>query len=259
MTQIHEISQWHTLTSCSALYERMLGAIATEEFGSTVRDAVLSVTGGARRVYLFEATSRIENSLQYFFCEPGVADLFPLYSKAYLALDPINEAYRAASAPAGFVVQRICPADIASAGFRRRFFDEPRIIERISVVQRGGDTWRAISVARHADDGLLSDEGLTALINVAWLSLPMLPLNRHGSGVIRRLSVEQLEERFSARFPELTTREYQVCARAATGMTVEATSLDLTIGKASVLTYRQRAYARLRITSPNQLLPLVSH
>jgi len=59
------------------------------------------------------------------------------------------------------------------------------------------------------------------------------------------LAVAQLEERFASRYGNLTKRERQVCARAALGMSVEATALDLGSGKTSVLTYRQRAYLRL--------------
>jgi DNA-binding CsgD family transcriptional regulator len=42
-------------------------------------------------------------------------------------------------------------------------------------------------------------------------------------------------------------------------MSVEATALELGIGKTSVLTYRQRAYQRLRVTSALELCALVAH
>jgi len=71
--------------------------------------------------------------------------------------------------------------------------------------------------------------------------------------------VSQLEERFAERHAELTLRQRQVCARAAVGMTVEATALDLGIAKTSVLTYRKRAYQRLGVTSSIELCALVSH
>jgi DNA-binding CsgD family transcriptional regulator len=69
----------------------------------------------------------------------------------------------------------------------------------------------------------------------------------------------QLEERFAHRYGSLTLRERQVCARAVVGMSVEATALDLGIAKTSVLTYRQRAYHRLGVTSPIELCALVTH
>ncbi|WP_404714127.1 LuxR C-terminal-related transcriptional regulator [Sphingomonas sp. MMS24-J13] len=259
MTTIQQITDWHASRSIGPSYERLLGAIGTEEFGATVRDSILAVTSGARRVYLFEATGRLDNSLQYYSCEPGLIELLPLYNKSYLQLDPVSDAYRAAAEPSDTVFQRILPSDIASAGFRRRFFEEPGIIERISIVQRGPDSWRAMNIARHQSDGYFSDQEISALVNLAWLVLPMLPLNRQRPGVAPRLGAEQLENRFAARFPALTLRERQVCARAAIGMTVEATALDLGIAKTSVLTYRQRAYHRLSVTSPYQLCLLVSH
>ncbi|MDH7971908.1 helix-turn-helix transcriptional regulator [Sphingomonas sp. AR_OL41] len=259
MTEIQQIKQWRTLASCGPIYEKLLGAIGTEEFGSTVRDSVMSVTAGARRIYLYETTGRIESSLQYYYCEPGLVDLLPLYTKSYMTLDPIQDAYRATPECSDIAFQRIRPSDIASAGFRRQFFDDAGIIERISIVQRGTDAWRGLNVVRHESDGYFSDDELTSLINLAWLALPMLPLNRNRTDKLRQLTVSQMEERFAARFPALTRRERQVCARAAIGMTVEATALDLAIGKTSVLTYRQRAYGRLNVTSPFQLCSLVSH
>jgi DNA-binding CsgD family transcriptional regulator len=242
-----------------ALYERLLGAIGTEDFGPTVRDSVMSVTAGARRIYLFEATGREDTSLQYFHGEPGLVELFPTYRKWYLRLDPVGEAYRAAPECSNVVMQRIQPSDIVSPGFRRVFFEEPGIVERISVIQRGADAWRAINVARHASNGCCSEEELGSLIGLACLVLPMLPLNRKRRATSAPLTVAQLEERFASRYDTLTLRERQVCARAALGMSVEATALDLGIAKTSVLTYRQRAYQRLGVTSPFELCALVTH
>ncbi|CAN5450123.1 LuxR C-terminal-related transcriptional regulator [soil metagenome] len=259
MTEIQQIKQWRTLTSCGPIYEKLLAAIGTEEFGTTVRDSIMEVTAGARRIYLYQATGRIESSLQYYYCEPGLVDLLPLYTKSYMTLDPIAEVYRAAPNCSDIAYQRIRPSDIASPGFRRRFFDDAGIIERVSIVQRGADSWRGLNVVRHESDGYFSEDELTSLINLAWLALPMLPLNRSRASNVLQLTVSQFEDRFGTRFPALTRREREVCARAAIGMTVEATALDLQIGKTSVLTYRQRAYARLNVTSPYQLCSLVSH
>jgi DNA-binding CsgD family transcriptional regulator len=259
VSDITRIKDWRTPTSMGVVYEKLLGAIGTEEFGSTVRDSVMSITAGARRLYLFEATGREDNSLQYVFCEKGLVDLLPTYSRFYLRLDPVCDAYRAAPECSDMAMLRIRPSDISSPGFRRRFFDEPGIVERTSLIQRGADSWRVMNVARHVSDGPLSDEETGLLVSLASLALPMLPLNRKQAAPQQRLTVAQLEDRFGRRFDRLTLRERQVCARAAVGMTVEATALDLGIAKTSVLTYRQRAYQRLNITSPYELCSLVTH
>lgn len=259
MSDITQIKDWRTPATMGVVYEKLLAAMGTEEFGSTVRDSVMTVTAGARRIYLFEATGREDNSLQYFFCEKDLVDLLPTYSKFYLRLDPVCDAYRAAPDCSDMAMLRIRPSDILSPGFRRRFFDDAGIVERLSLIQRGADGWRVMNVARHVSDGCFSDEEIGSLVSLASLALPMLPLNRKRAAPQQQLSVSQLEDRFARRYDRLTLRERQVCARAAVGMTVEATALDLGIAKTSVLTYRQRAYQRLNVTSPYELCSLVTH
>ena len=78
----------------------------------------------------------------------------------------------------------------------------------------------------------------------------------HGRGGAH---VQELEERSARRWPALTPRERQDCARAAIGLSVEATAIDLGIAKTSVVTFRQRAYRRLGVTSPFELCGLVAH
>lgn len=259
MPNIRQIKDWRTPTALGAVYERLLGAIGTDEFGPTVRDSVISLTAGARRIYLFEATDREHSSLQYVHGEPGLVALLPAYTKWYLRLDPVCDAYRAAPQCSDVALLRIRPSDIDSPGFRRRFFDDAGIVERISIIQRGADAWRGINVARHVSDGCCADEELSSLIGLACLVLPMLPINRQRKSPAGRLTVSQLEERFAQRYPDLTPRERQVCARAVLGMSVEATALDLRIARTSVLTYRQRAYQRLCVASPVELCALVTH
>lgn len=259
MSDIRRIEHWRAPVGLSAAYEKLLAAIGTSGFGSAVRDSLLSLTAGARRIYLFEATDRVRNDLQYSFCEPAIAGLFPAYRKWYLRRDPVGDAFAAAPRRGDVALQRVLPSDVAPPAFRRRFFDDAGIVERISVIQRGDDAWRVINVSRHASDGRCSDREIGSLIGLACLVLPMLPLNRRRSSAAQALTVPELEERFAGRYPSLTTREQQVCARAAIGMSVEATARDLGIAKTSVLTYRQRAYQRLRVASPFELCALVTH
>jgi hypothetical protein len=214
LSDITQIKHWRTPVTLSATYEKLLAAIGAGEFGSTVRDSLMSLTAGLHRVYLFEATDRVRNDLHYSFCEPGIADLFPAYRKWYLRLDPLGDALSAAPQHGDVALQRVLPSDIAPPAFRRRFFEDAGIVERISVIQRGPDAWRVINVSRHASDGRFSDREIGSLIGLACLVLPMLPLNRRGAHGVRSPSVRELEERFADRCASLTPRERQVCARA---------------------------------------------
>src|SRR5690606_38171855 len=147
---------------------------------------------------------------------------------------------------------RIRPEDISSEEFRRRFFDQAGIVERVSIIQRGAHEWRVINVARHRSTGIFSDGELDALLALARLALPMMPLNRRRAQA--RLPIQQhIEDRLHHICPGLTRREKEVCARATVGMSVEATAIDLGIAKTSVMTYRKRSYRRLGITSVTEL------
>lgn len=259
MTYITPIREWRAPMAITPVYEQLLKAMGTEEFGSTVRDSVLTLTAGARRLYLFEATGREESSLHYFSCEPGVAEMFPAYSSHYLRQDPVADAYSAAPAVSDMVLLRVRPRDISSPGLRQRFYDDAGIIERISIIQRSASSWRGMNVARHHSDGEFSDSELTSLVGLASFVLPMLLHALGAQKPAQQLTVAQLEDRFATRYQSLTAREREVCARAALGMSVEATALDLSIAKTSVLTYRRRAYHKLQVTSPFELCSLVTH
>ena len=259
MAEIWKITHTHIGPAIDPLYERLLGSLGNRGFGGAVRDCVEALTAGARRIYLFEATSPDEDALRYYHCEPQIAGLLPAYAQHYKRLDPIREIYGNAIRTGTMALQRIKPSDIRSAAFRRRFFDEPGIVERVSLVQRSKNGWRGMNLARHSSEGTLSDRELDNIVGLARLALPMLPVSSSHCVSTAVLSAAQLEERFGNRCAGLTHRERQVCARAALGMSVEATAIELGIAKTSVVTFRQRAYRRLGVTSPYELLGLVAH
>lgn len=155
-------------------------------------------------------------------------------------------------------VLKVGPRDISEPAYRVPFFDEPKIVERISIVQRHSDRWLVLHVARRLSTGVFADRELDALAGLGQLLLPLVlrhrDLQRSRSAVWNE---DDVECRFAERYPGMTRRERQVCARAVLGMTTEATALDLGIGPASVHTYRRRAYARLGISSPYQLAKLI--
>jgi LuxR family transcriptional regulator, activator of tox operons len=57
--------------------------------------------------------------------------------------------------------------------------------------------------------------------------------------------------------PQLKRRESDVCIGIVRGKSSEAIALALGISVNTVLTYRKRAYARLGISSHNELIRLV--
>lgn len=258
MAEIWRVTDWRLPAAIGPAYDSLIGAIGSDEFGATMRHCVETLTSGARRLYLFEASGRGDDALHYYHCEPHIAEQLPAYALRYKQLDPIGDLYAAAPRVGDLAVQRVRPSDIASAGFRRRFFDGPGIVERVSLIQRSKTGWTGMNVSRHASNGHFNERELDAIAGLARLALPMLPLARARIGSAKELTPQHLEDRFAIRYPSLTRRERQVCARAAFGMSVEATALELGIARTSVLTLRQRAYRRLGAASSRELLWLVA-
>jgi DNA-binding CsgD family transcriptional regulator len=258
MSSIEKLDGFRIPIALGTSHEGLIEAAGTKAFGLAVRQAVNTHTRGARRLYLYRAKSRNESCLEYHACEAGVTALFPLYRARYHRLDPVCDAYGAATRVGEIVMQRVRPSDIECSEFRRRFFDDAGIVERVSVVQRGREEWRAMNLARHKKDGYFTDTELTNIVGLAGLALPMLALNRSHAEGVASVTVAALETRFEMLSVRLSPRERQVCARAVIGLSVEATGLDLEIGKASVLTYRRRAYERLGVNSPFELCALVA-
>lgn len=56
----------------------------------------------------------------------------------------------------------------------------------------------------------------------------------------------------------LTERERKVCALALAGVSIEGSAYELGIKKSSIITYRRRAYARLGISSLNELFLILT-
>lgn len=240
-------------------YETVLGARSGPGFDAAIVDSFRASLAW-ERLYIFDGARIEAANLRLARYEPSLAPLVPLYVREYLHSDPIRFAAAAFDGRTHAVALRLAPADIAEEGYRRAFFEDREIVERVSVLQRTERGWRGINIARHRRAGPCSHADMSRLAALAQLILPIVDYRRDGQGSGSwRDSLSDVETRFRQDFPQLTDRERQVCARAAVGMSVEATALDLGIARTSVLTYRRRAYSRLGVNSPYGLAALVLH
>jgi DNA-binding CsgD family transcriptional regulator len=255
MAEIRQIGAGARQHALDAAYEGLLAVAGSDRLGPELQRSLGKLCTGVRRTYLFVAETAGESDLRYVACEPELRALLPTYARRFLARDPIADAYRAAPRHGDFVLQRIRPHEVACEDLRRLFFENGRIVERISLVRRSERSWQGINLARHEDTGPFAECELDQVVSLARLALPMLDMADRAAAPP---GVGELERRFAVHGRGLTRREREVCARAAVGMTVEAAALDLGISRTSVLTYRQRAYLRLGVTSPIELRALVT-
>ncbi len=243
-------------------YRDVIGAFGSQQSQELIGRAI-STIAPIDRFYVSERADPITPPHLIAHCiEGGLANRMSDYLQRYFRRDPIACAIKAATEDGATVVLRVGPEDIGEKEYRRSFYDEAAVVERLSFVQRLSDRWLILNIARRAPAPAFSNDELTAFASLSQLLLPVAARQAElDPGPVRTqlLSVEEIEERFAAQFSELSPRERQVCARTVVGMTSEATALCLNIGIGSVHTYRKRAFQRLEICSAFQLAHLVMH
>jgi DNA-binding CsgD family transcriptional regulator len=182
------------------------------------------------------------------------------YVRQFLPADPLQAAIDAGSGDDAVLRLLVAPRDIRVPAYRT-MLERAGVTERLSYLRRTAKGWWCMTLVRRRPAGPFTDGELDWLGGYFRLLLPMIELDGAlpAPPATSADRIAQLEERFARRHPELTRRECQVCARAAIGISIEGAALDLGIGIASVLTYRQRAYRRLAVGSAFELARLVMH
>jgi DNA-binding CsgD family transcriptional regulator len=172
------------------------------------------------------------------------------YIKHYWQFDPAHA--RLKQLDPGFRMIETRSNDIPNAEYRDDCYTAVRIAERISLCETRDDS--TLRANFYHPEGFTS-EHKEAIADAAGLLMPLLW--RHAKGCDRILETyEDFDLRLAQVAPTLTERERQVCALIALGVSSEGIGLRLGISINTVLTYRKRAYARLGITSQNELLRL---
>jgi DNA-binding CsgD family transcriptional regulator len=145
---------------------------------------------------------------------------------------------------------------LADAAFRTAIY--PQISERLVICGQRSDSAFGLSILRATGHGSFTDSQIDHLRNVAELLVSVL--SKHADIVAARgslaralTSLADIESCLSGA-AELTKREIEVCSRILYGLSSIGIALDLGIGEESVKTYRKRAYQRLGIGSPRELL-----
>jgi len=143
----------------------------------------------------------------------------------------------------------------------RQCFEATNVRERLSYVTRTADSLYQLNVYRcrrrrsFSQPEMRMFATLGNLILATTLQYEARRQTTPGSAV--PMTLDTIERRLAALPAGLSARECEVCARAVAGITIEGTALDLDIRKTSVITYRQRAYQKLGISSLNQLVAML--
>jgi DNA-binding CsgD family transcriptional regulator len=153
---------------------------------------------------------------------------------------------------------RTLPQDIDDGLYRQDCYTSLRINDRFTLMQRNGDHTYRVNLYRSGPGGRFAQSDVDHIMNSADLLVSLLvkhaATNPSDGG---KAAPDLFQHRLRLIEPSMPTREAEVCAAIMSGMTSEAIALHLGISVNTVLTYRKRAYGRLKISCQNELLRLI--
>jgi DNA-binding CsgD family transcriptional regulator len=184
------------------------------------------------------------------------ADLGVAYSGHFYAADPNYETllhHRSASQP--ILLPSFSPRMYTDA-YRKMFFEDGEIVDKSATAIWVDNTCCYVNFYRTSDQGQFTR---TEAVRLAELAPALAAIvARHCQEQDVPDGRKQLEKLFATRecFMMLTAREKEVCRRILSGYGTEAIASDLGISLHSAFTYRKRAYAKLGISSQNELFAI---
>lgn len=147
-------------------------------------------------------------------------------------------------------------SEIAHSDYRRSCYTSVCLDHRISLIETKGNRALRINIYRSKGNGF-TDEDIHRIADRAHLLLALTRRHADYGLADRQHSFGYYLDRLADVAPGLTQRETEVCAAIILGLTSEGIALELGVGLNTVLTYKKRAYARLGISSQNELMRLV--
>jgi DNA-binding CsgD family transcriptional regulator len=143
----------------------------------------------------------------------------------------------------------------------RRCFEATHVEERLSFFAEIGAELVQLCIYRSSVPRTFSSVEMRLFATLARLIIATAAkhelLGESPPKPLRNMDVDTIERRLDCLPARLSKREREVCARAVLGRTIVETARDLDIERTSVITYRQRAYQKLKITRQASLLALV--
>ncbi|HEV7369883.1 helix-turn-helix transcriptional regulator [Arenibaculum sp.] len=169
--------------------------------------------------------------------------------------DPNIEILLRRMAGEGTVISYLRRDEVPSLQYRRLCYERANIVDRLSVLlktRRGHGV--SVSFYRSVAEGEFTERDVDILLGFA--PVVRAAAARHIELIARDGGTDYDEAlmRLKEQFPELSRREAQVAAGTVVGMTADDLAQMLGIKPTSVITHRQKAYARLGVASQRELV-----
>lgn len=238
-----------------------IDALGTVDFGTALLDYLTDMFGVEHCVIYIRSGDQLINMAA---ASPGRALVAERQSTLYVREnywreDPGLDPFRAANDGHPPLLARIDVNRLDHGGLRDRIFRPYGVLDRVLLGQIVDDCDVILSMTRTVNVGYFSEENLESLTRIAGSLIRIVAKHVLMMRSMPRMadaltSLPAIERCISMSDTRLARREAEVCARILYGMTSPGIALDLNIGEESAMTYRKRAYQRLRIGSQRELL-----
>ena len=178
------------------------------------------------------------------------------YACGLHAYDPMKEFMRIASGNDPVRLFRLTPERIREQCYRDSLA-QLQTVERLSILTLAEESFYSLNLYRSRTSGRFSSRELSRLSDAA----PLLgSLAKKHAEIVASCAADlgagQIAEHLHDSHAGLSPREIEVCKLALLGYRSEAIAQTLGLRYSTVLTYRKRAYAKLGISSQNELFRL---
>ncbi len=151
--------------------------------------------------------------------------------------------------------------DIKDEAYRKNIYEDNSLLDRLSLIDHENHKWFILNFYRDVDSGNFTEKEVEIISADACLISALvkrhLSFSMPSEWEVKTIPpIEKLERLVSGLGDGLSKREIEVCARVMQGLTREGVSLDLGIKQPTVATFMKRAYAKLDISSLNELFAL---
>lgn len=204
--------------------------------------------GRAPRVLL--ASDRIEPALARRTASKYIQD--------YWHLDPANHISRSEPRVGAGAMLRMRYEEINNAAYRRDCYRQIHLVDRFSLVRSHGAELIRLNIYRNANKGRFCESDLRQLASACGVLMQIVVKHDEFRPTVsdgERADVYRA--RLRSFVPHLSEREIEICSEIVLGRTSEAIASKLGVSINTVLTHRKRAYAKLRISSQNELSRIV--
>jgi DNA-binding CsgD family transcriptional regulator len=178
------------------------------------------------------------------------------YVTQYWQLDPANRVSTNAAIASECWGINSSAKDITDSIYRSHCYSAVGLDHRLSISHRRGN--RIYRLNFYSDHGRKFSESATGnVLDAADLLMALVRRQDAETAEAIGMPVDAFPGRLRQLAPLLSERELQVAALIAGGLSSHGIALELGVSINTVRTYRKRAYARLNISTQNELMQLL--